>query len=171
MNKNDYYMELEDIVNQDCEKIMNEILELYYHKVEVNKSFWELVKERMNPKYFHLLEEYYFNIIRLIPKDLYICPNGRWALVTEEEYDDYLLEERYSFHISKEKLNEVIDHIIDDLLNSDDFFDTINKHLNSLGKCIIGLKEKKYIMTEIYYGLRKRGYTIVSINPLKIIAN
>ena len=42
MNKNDYYLELEDIVNQDCEKIMNEILELYYHKIEVNKSFWEL---------------------------------------------------------------------------------------------------------------------------------
>lgn len=168
MNIDEYYTDLEKIANEDCKKIMNEILDLYHKRVEVNKSFNQLVKERINPKYLYLLEDYYSNIIKLIPEDLYICPNGKWALVTGEEFDEIILEEKYSIDFSKKRISKIVNLIIDDLIYSDDFFDTVNKHLKPILGKNNNSNEMRYIIDEIYRGLKKRGYTIECISPLKI---
>lgn len=168
MNIDEYYSNLEKIVSEDCRRIMNEILKLYHGRVEVNKNFYQLVKERINPKYLYLLEEYYSNIIKLIPEDLYICPNGKWALVTGEEFDEILLEEKYSIRFSKRGMSKVINSIVDDLIDSNDFFDTVNKYIKPLYEKDNQINHSRYILDEIYCVLKKRGYTIESISPLKI---
>ena len=112
MEKLEYTEEIEKIVNKDCKKIMNEIVELYNNKIEVNKSFNELVRERITPKY------------------LYICPNHKWALVDEGDFNEIMLG-KTTKNID-EKLNKKIKKIVNDLLNTKeiDFFDTLNKNIN-----------------------------------------
>ncbi len=170
MNIDDYNAVLEKIVSDDCKRIMNEILELYRKRVEVNKSFYQLVREKINPKYFYLLEDYYTNITNFIPEDLYICPNGKWALVTGEEFDEILLEEKYLVDFSKKGISKVIDLIINDLINSNsnDFFDVVNKYIKPLYEKDNQINHSRYIVDEIYRGLKKRGYIIESISPLII---
>lgn len=168
MNIDNYYKELEKIAAADCRVIMDEILDLYHKRVEVNKSFNDLVKERINPKYLYLLEHYYSSIVKLIPDDLYICPNGKWALVTGEEFDEILLEERYSVDFSKNRISKIVNLIIDDLIDSDDFFDVVNKYLKPIYERDNNSSEIRYVIDEIYRGLKKRGYTIECISPLKI---
>ena len=102
MNITEYYNEIEKIIDKDCKRIMDEILSLYNKRVEVNKNFTALIKERIDPKYLYLLETYYNKIIKLIPEDLYICPNGKLALVTEKEFKGFTYD-------SKDKETIVID--------------------------------------------------------------
>lgn len=168
MNKEEYNKELENIVNKDCQKIMAEIIELYNNKVEVNKNFYSLVKEKINPKYLYLLECYYSNIIKFIPENLYVCPNGKWALVTEQEFDEIMLEDNSLGNNPYKRFSKIVDNIIDELLYSENFFESVNKYLEPLYQKGYTSRERKYIIDEIYYGLKKRGYTIKCIDPLEI---
>lgn len=168
MNKDEYNTELEKIVKKDCKKIMSEIMELYNERVEVNKSFYTLVKERIDEKYLYLLENYYSSIIKMIPDNLYVCPSGRWALVNEHEFDEIMVESVFMVNKPKQNISNTVDNIIDELITSDDFFKTVNKYLKPLYPKHISSKEEQYIIDEIYYGLKKRGYTIESISPLEI---
>ena len=165
MEKLEYTEELENIVNKDCKKIMYEIVELYNNKIEVNKSFNELVRERITPKYLYLIDFYYQNIIKLIPPNLYICPNHKWALVDEGDFNEIMLG-KTTKNID-EKLNKKIKKIVNDLLNTKeiDFFDTLNKNINIENTTNYN---SKYLIENIYNEIKKRGYTIISIDPFKI---
>ena len=169
MEKFEYDDELKNIINEDCKKIMKEILELYNNNIEVNKSFNELVRERINPKYLYLLENYYMNIIKLIPNDLYICPNNKWALVNKEKFNEIIFENPNDKE-NDINISRIISKIVNDLIKNDkvDFFDIINKYIESIPKEEIDKKNSKHILDNIYYELQKKGYTIISIIPFKI---
>lgn len=169
MEKNDYDNELKQMINEDSERIINEIIELYNNNIEVNKSFNELVRERINPKYLYLLENYYINITKLIPNNLYICPNNKWALVDEKKLNQIIFENTL-IEKDNENINSIIKEIVDDFIENKphDFFDTINKYIRSIKKEEIDKKKSKHILDNIYYEIQKRGYTIISISPFKI---
>lgn len=168
MERLEYTKEIQNIVNKDCERIMEEIIELYNNNIEVNKSFNELVRERITPKYLHLIDFYYQNIIKLIPSNLYICPNHKWALVDEGDFNEIMLEKENA-NIN-EKLNKKIIKVADDLLNTKeiDFFDTLNRNITieDIDNC-----SSKYIIESIYNEIQKKGYTIASIEPFIINKN
>lgn len=173
MNITEYYNEIEKIIDKDCKRIMDEILSLYNKRVEVNKNFTALIKERIDPKYLYLLETYYNKIIKLIPEDLYICPNGKWALVTEKEFNEIVFTNKYTLLSTKEKnLTEIINKITEEFINNNniDFFETINKYVSQINETENLLDNNKYIMNQIYYNLEKKGYTVISISPLIIKA-
>lgn len=169
MEKFEYDEEIKNIINKDCKKIMEEIINLYNNNIEVNKSFNELVKERINPKYIYMLEDYYMNIIKLIPSNLYICPNNKWALVDEEKFNEIIFENSIN-NTDNKNTTSIIKSIVKELLENSniDFFDTINKYIEPLYKEEIDKKKSKYILDSIYYEIQKKGYTIKSINPFKI---
>lgn len=166
MKKSEYTKVIENIIDKECERIMNEILDLYHRKIEVNKSFNELIEERIPSKYLCFSDLYNNKIVKLIPKDLYICPNNKWALVNEKEFHDILLEEEMKNN-KNDNLKEIINKITEELINNEniDFFDTINKYLKIED---IYRSSSKYILEDIYDKLKKRGYTIMSITPFKI---
>ncbi len=172
MEKFEYDEEIKSIINNDCKKIMKEIIELYENNIEVNKSFNELVKERINSKYIYMLEDYYINIIKLIPSNLYICPNNKWALVDEEKFNEIIMESLAN-DTNNKNITNTIKSIVKELTENSniDFFNTINKHIEPLYKEEIDKKKSKYILDSIYYEVQKKGYTIKSIIPFQIEKN
>lgn len=169
MEKFEYDEEIKSIIHNDCKNIMEEIMKLYHKNIEVNKSFYELVKERINPKYIYMLEDYYINIIKLIPSNLYICPNNKWALVDEEKFNEIIFETSTN-NTDNKNITTAIKNIVNELIENSniDFFDTINKYIKTLYKEEIDKKKSKYILDNIYYEVQKKGYTIKSIDPFQI---
>lgn len=170
MNKEEYHLEMDKIVNEDCKKIMAQILDLYKKKIEVNKSFSDLVRERINPKYLYLLESYYTDIVKMIPRDLYICPNGRWALVDEEDFNEIIFSKDKLLDSEKKIVSDIVSDVVSEFIEDDnaDFFDVINRYIEPFVDSDNEFIYSDYVVDEIFYEIEKRGYTITSITPLKV---
>ncbi|HPF82830.1 MAG TPA: hypothetical protein PLV83_01490 [Bacilli bacterium] len=99
---------INNAINYEAKRILNELMQLYKNKIEVNKSFNILVEERVNKKYNLYKNTILFKVTKFIPLDLYVCPNGKWVFVSEEEFNSMINEDRNISKIKNKKILELL---------------------------------------------------------------
>ena len=91
--------ELELLLDNESTRIIDALLEMYYKKTKVNKSFDMLVKDLLNKEFIQYETTILAKVVALIPEGLVICPNNEWIFIKEEEL------------IEKSQSNNIIDEI------------------------------------------------------------
>lgn len=82
---------IEKKINELSNRIINDLLEIYKLKIEVNKPFCTIVLETIPNDYKFCELKILARVSKLIPRHLYVCPNNKYIFV--EKIEDINLED------------------------------------------------------------------------------
>ena len=167
MNNNDILQSINDELKKECHRIFDELMKLYTKRIRVNKSFSDLVREKINKNYSFFYMAILRQIMKLIPNGLNVCPTGEWVFITDKELND--INDRKYNDTEKNLINNFINNIVEDIisLNYDNLFLIIEKYRNKYlnGLCLF---DYTYLLENINNRLIDNKIKIISIDPLKI---
>lgn len=172
---------INNVLNCEAKRILNELMQLYKNKIEVNKSFNILVEERVNKKYNLYKNTILFKVTKFIPLDLYVCPNGKWVFVSEEEFNSMINEDRNINKIknkiknkknldllSKKMCQRVLQLYKENKLYNVDIFDILEEITSEQPIKQIDDEECEYLIKATIDKIEKDRLEVIDIFPIKI---
>lgn len=173
--------EFENMLDTEAKKIVNEMINLYYKKVIVNKTYSQIVRSLV-PKEL----EYYTVAIELrtyhfLPTEFYPDFNSEYTLCKKEEYvEDHLLkyceyckEENTKNHskVAKTMAEKLVQYLIANPNNREGLLELSAKWTEELLPEHNDSVDVQTIMLFLQSEIEDLGYKITEVSPLVIERN
>ena len=172
--ESELFYQVDKLLDDEANKIVKVLLELYEKKTIVNKSMSKLVRELVDNKLKYYAIEIELRVRCLLPYEYYEDCSEKYSLMNRSEYSKIHIEkysrycmknERKNHLLAAQKLSDILINLYNNKSNekglleivSDYIKDLLPEHNDSVDAMAIII----YLQSEI----RKRGYEIKSVEP------
>lgn len=176
--ESELFYQVDKLLDDEANKIVKVLLELYEKKTVVNESMSKLVRELVDNKLKYYAIEIELRVRCLLPYEYYEDCSGKYSLMNRSEYSKIHIEKYSRYCMKNERKNHLLaaQKLSDILINlytnnksnekglleivSDYIKDLLPEHNDSVDAMAIII----YLQSEI----GKRGYEIKSVEPFMV---
>lgn len=170
--------DFEKMLDEEAKRIIEELKIICKKKIKVNKSYYELIREKIKPEYVYYTTDISLRALKFIPEDYEVDQSNEYALVTKEQglinhllkYSEFCEKEEKMDKNHKAAANKMADILIEKYQNNDktNMATLLSDNINELLPRHNDSVDARAIVLFLQQEIENKGYKVTSLNPFII---